>query len=155
MFSQISASARGSSVPSVLYAPINVSIATASESFALRARMNRPQLRRDTLFRRSKSFLHMFRRGPARYIVTREYRRQLQRVIKPVIGMNAADLQLAGAEILQLTTFLDTQPYSRANLFVGAAEGRAPTNEVAGGSHGVHETRARRRLHPFEIELDG
>src|SRR6185369_12514201 len=153
MFSQISARVRGSRVPSPVYTRISVSISTASGSLALRARMDSPQLQRDTLLRRCKSLLHMFRRRTAGNVMAGQDRGEFQRRVEARIRVDATALELFCGELMQFAMLFQSQADCGADLLMRAAKRHTLSDKIAGGRHGVHVSATGSSLHPPEIEL--
>src|ERR1700693_805642 len=119
-FSQISASVRGSRVPSFEYEEISSWMCLASGKIALRVRMEIDLLsqRFDFLSGRRNFLPHSGWRRASDYVVNRQHRIWFQAVIKILIEYRIEPLQFVEPKILKFTIPFHAQLYRFADLLV-------------------------------------
>src|SRR3984957_10519143 len=119
-FSQISASVRGSRVPSFEYEEISSWMCLASGKIALRVRMQIDLLsqRFDFLSCGRDLLPHSGRRRATAYVVNRQHGCRFQAVIKVRIEDRIEGLQFIEPKILKFTIPFQAQLYRLADLLV-------------------------------------
>src|SRR5712691_13523362 len=127
-FSQISASVRGSKVPSLEYAEISSWICFASGKMALRVRMDFSAQSIDFFPRRGNRLLHPGWRRTACNIMHRQYGCRLQAILKALIECRIQCSQLLECEFLELAIPFHAQFHCFTDLLVSEPGGNAAIN---------------------------
>src|SRR6266404_2536529 len=110
-FSQISASVRGSSVPSVEYDEISSWMRSASGSKASRVCMGLLVERAHFLSRRSDGLAHTRRSGAARNVMNGKHVIKFHETVKICAEIRIDTLQFSQCELLQLASLVQCRPH--------------------------------------------
>src|SRR5258708_7661217 len=125
-FSQISASVRGSSVPSPEYDEISSWIRAASGRKASRVCMGLLAKRTCLLPRGSDGLMDPRRGRAAGHVMNSEHVVELHEIEKVLIEMRINGLQFREWQVLQLTFFCPNQPYGTFDPHISGAKPPAP-----------------------------
>src|SRR5215471_4755511 len=155
MFSQISGSVRGRSVPDSKCPQIRRWICSASGSMASRVRMSRLLPQGNALFSDGDCLLDAIGRGSANDVVNSENGFKLQTGMKVIAGQWSKLTDLIEREVGEFAVIFDAELDGFADLLMSDAEWHTAFHEIGGGGPGIHEPGFGGGLHALEVKLHG